>query len=215
MKPLIAALLCTLSCLPAWADSDLRPLNGWAPKGWRIIKQATGDLNGDGAKDAAVIFEEVNPANIKKNDRMGSEQLNTNPRKLVVLFGEQGLYRLAAESDDLVPPENVEYSPCLADPLNQLTISKGMLRLVLTEWLSCGGWSVTSTTYTYRFDGTGMRLIGQDESSFMRNSGEKSTTSTNYLTGKRKITTGLNEFEQSRPQTTWENIGPQEPQYLN
>ncbi|MFZ4552537.1 MAG: hypothetical protein ACOYNB_12010 [Aquabacterium sp.] len=215
MKPWLVTLLCTLACVNAWADDDLRPLKAWAPKGWRLIKQASGDLNGDGIKDAAVIFEDTDPANIKKNDRMGSEQLNTNPRKLIVLLGEQGLFKRVAESDSLVPPENTEVSPCLADPLSDLTINKGTLRLQLTEWLSCGGWSVTTTSYTYRFDGSGLRLIGEDESSFMRNSGEKSITSTNYLTGKRKITTGLNEFEKSRPQTTWENIGPQEPQYLN
>lgn len=205
----IIAFLHTAAC----AD-EFRSLKDWVPKGWRTIKEVTGDLNGDGIKDVVVIFEEDNPKNKKDNTGLGSDILNTNLRTIVVLLGERDQYKKIAENMTFVPPESDEESPCLADPLSDVRIQKGILRVTLTEWLSCGSWSVTSYTYTFRYDGIGMQLIGKDESSYMRNSGEKSEISTNYLTSKRKTTTGLNEFNKSKPKTTWEVLKNEPPKYL-
>lgn len=214
MKKLLLILFSGSLAFPAYCASGLRALSDWTPKGWKVIKEVTGDLNGDNIKDVVVIYEEDNPHNKKKNEGLGSNVINTNPRTIVVLLGENGLYRKLAENTGFIPPEGDEDNPCLADPLSDIKIQNNMLKVTLSEWLSCGSWSVTRNTYTFRFDGKGMQLIGRDESSFMRNSGEKNETSTNFLTGKRKSTTGLNEFGKSKPQTRWDSIKKEPLKYL-
>jgi ABC-type microcin C transport system duplicated ATPase subunit YejF len=61
-----------------------------------------------------------------------------------------------------------------------------------------------------------LRLIGSEESSFTRNQGDMTLTSTNHLTGKRKVTSGLNAFtdQPSHPKITWEELESKKPLYL-
>jgi hypothetical protein len=67
-----------------------------------------------------------------------------------------------------------------------------------------------------KLEGSRTRLIGQEVDTFYRNSGEKTQVSTNYLTGKIKRTSGLNEFDEneSHPKITWEELESKKPLYL-
>jgi hypothetical protein len=71
-------------------------------------------------------------------------------------------------------------------------------------------------TFKFRLEKGRMRLIGAEEDSYSRSLGDKMLTSTNYLTGKRKVTSGLNQFddEPSRPKVTWEELESKKPLYL-
>lgn len=154
-----------------------------------MIKQAKGDLNGDGVADLAVVFEEDNPTNIKKSKALLAPfPINTNPRTLVVLFAEAGGYRKVVENKTLVPPEGDMETPCLEDPLSSVTIRNGVLKLDFAHFLNCASWSASRAVYTFRYDGTGLRMIGKHLSTGMRHTGGDATTdSSNYLTGKRKL----------------------------
>ncbi len=167
----------------------------FVPQGWAVLETASGDLNRDGKIDAALIIQQNNPNNIKSHDGLGSDRLNLNPRKLLILFQTAQSYQLITENDSL-PTENDEESPCLADPLEDggLSITKGLLKINLHYWLSCGSWYVTNNSYTFRYQNNNLGLIGFDSNDFHRASGDITEKSINFSTGKVKTTTGKNEF---------------------
>ena len=64
-------------------------INGFVPKGWKTVLSAKGDLNNDKLEDVAIIIEKTDKANIVKNENLGSEYLNLNPRIFLVLFKQK------------------------------------------------------------------------------------------------------------------------------
>lgn len=218
MKTAIAVLGMWALCGFAGAQEVVRPLQAWTPPGWKSIQQDTGDLDRDGVDDVVIVLEQDDPANIKANDGLVSPQLNTSPRALLVLFADHGGYRKVVENRTLVPTEGSSEEPCLDDPLAEVAIGNGTLKLVFERSLSCGGWATSKVAYTFRHDGKGMRLIGRDISTFMRNSGEETMDSINYLTGRRKLINGMyvaGEDGLERDLTPrWQRLPKSEPRYL-
>ena len=207
-------ILIFLSCLtlPVCAAD----FAAYVPQGWKMLKSAKGDLNGDGKADAVLVLQKQDKANIIKNDGMGVPELDTNPRMLKVLFKQADGYKTAVENTTLIPPESDKEVPCLADPFSDVSVDKGRLKIKLEHWLSCGSWWSGTQDYTFRYENKRLRLIGYDYSSYHRASGEIEAYSDNYLTGKRKTTTGGNMFEPSedRPKSRWEKL-KEKPYYLD
>nr|WP_252718198.1 hypothetical protein [uncultured Acinetobacter sp.] len=195
-----------------FASSDQKNYQQFIPKDWKIIEIARGDLNHDGMEDIVLVIEENNRKNIIHNNGFGSPNLNTNPRALLVLFKIAQGYQLISKNKKL-PSENDADSPCLADPLDDgaVTIAKGILKINLHYWLSCGSWYVTNNTFSFRYQNQGFKLIGFDQMSFHRASGEKSSLSINFSTGKMKKTTDKNEFEENTQpaKVEWKNLKKQ------
>ena len=208
-----AAILLAVALMLPPACGSAQPTAGRAfiPEGWRAITEASGDLNGDGLPDKAMVLESTDPAYGHSNEgNMGPDTVLYAPRQLLVLFGEKdGRYRLAAKNtQDFIPPQNDAESPCLADPLLQdgdMAISKGLLRISLNYWLSCGSWYVSRYDFVFRFQGGRFQLIGLDESSFHRASGDRSSASINLSTGRRKDVSGTNisDDDDSKAKTAW------------
>ncbi len=197
------------------ANSD--PYARWVPAGWKLIRSVTGDLDRDGRADAVLVLEQADPANRRKNDGLGAPELNLNPRSLVVLLHTASGFRKVADVDQFLPSEHDDGSTCLDDPLQEggVGIARGLLRIDLHYWLSCGSYGVTHRTFSFRYDGGRFRLIGADVWAFMRSSGARSEISINYLSGREKVTTGLNEFEPPKPKILWRNIRTQKLWYLD
>ena len=188
----------------AWAKAETESTlqasyTSFVPKNWKILEKVEGDLNQDAQADIALIIEDTNPKKFIKNERLGSDVLNTNQRKLLVLLKQKNAYQLAATNHSL-PTEGDIVSPCLADPLGEteaLSIRKGLLKVHLHYWLSCGSWYVTNHTYTFRHQDRAFQLIGYDVDDFHRASGDQTARSINFMTGKVKSTTGENMFAES------------------
>jgi len=178
-----AIIVLLLLSTPAFCKTpDTLAWKEWVPAGWKIIHSATGDLNQDGRSDAVLVLEEDNPANRKSNDGLGDSVLNLNPRRLVILFQTASGYQKVASTDRFLPSENDADCLCLADPVGDrnIHVSRGLLKIGLLYWVSCGSWGVTHRTFTFRYENNCFRLIGLDVSEFMRNSGESSEYSINY-----------------------------------
>ncbi|MND55792.1 hypothetical protein D3C80_468840 [compost metagenome] len=188
----------------AWAKAETETTlktsyQSFVPKNWKILEKAQGDLNQDGQADIALIIEDTNPDNLIVNAGLGSNVLNVNERKLLVLLKQANGYQLAS-SNSTLPTEGDAESPCLADPLGEteaLSIQKGVLKVHLHYWLSCGSWYVTNHIYTFRYQDRAFKLIGYDVNDFHRASGDITARSINFMTGKVKSTTGENEFAES------------------
>jgi len=183
----------------------------FVPKGWKVIYRAKGDLNKDHLSDEAIIIQNTNPKNLIKNDGMGRDTLNVNPRMLLVLIKTSGNYSLLAQNTNFIPTENDVENTCLADPLQEtgaVSIKNGVLILSYQYWSSCGSYGVSNVDYTFRFQNQKMELIGYQTGNYSRSSGEESTTSLNFSTRKKSETSGGNMFSDktNKPKTVWKKF---------
>lgn len=201
----------------AQSDDPIIPASGlnvqvFIPKGWKKILESTGDLNKDGLADKAIVIENMDARNVIANESFGPKQLNLNYRILLVLFKTSAdSYQLAVKNYGFIPSENQEESPCLADPLmpeGGISIEKGLLIIHYQYFYSCGSWHITNKDYTFRFQQQKFLLIGYDDYSLHRSSGDQYITSINFLTKKRSDTTGGNEFneKENKAKTIWKTI---------
>jgi hypothetical protein len=172
---------------PAIADGA-KMLEGFVPPGWRLEERALGDLNQDGIGDAALVIQMARPSNRIALSWNPDSRYNTNPRMLLVAFGRKdGGYRLAAANHKIIPRlEN----PNQDDPFDEIKIVAGTLRVKMHLFMSAGGWQMGGSTYTFRWQDGGFKLIGFDRDFVMRNSGETEEVSINYLTGRKELKRG-------------------------
>ena len=184
-----------------------KTVNDFIPKGWKEILTTNGDLNRDKLEDTVIVIEKEDKKNIKKNDGFGPEELNLNPRILLVLFKQKdGTYILASKNDKgFIQSENDEENPTLMDTLNGINIKNNILRINFSYFLSAGSWWTSTNVYIFRFQNNVFELIGYESNAYMRNTGEEERTSINFSTNKAKITTGGNIFEEkeNNPKDEW------------
>jgi len=185
--------------LPAQARTQA----GLVPKGWTVETESHGDLNGDGAPDLMLVLHMNDPANVITNDGLGTRELDTNPRILVVAFAEKATKKasLALASHTLIPRHT---NPLMDDPLEAAAIVKGTVQVSLSFWMSAGSWSTSQTKFTFRYQDGCFKLIGYDSTETKRNTGEMSTVSVNYLTRKVKVTKGS--IENDRTTVSWKTV---------
>ena len=176
------ALLAPKLSMPAFASTAA----AFVPEGWRVDRELRGDLNRDGRVDLVAVLKGNDPRCVVQIDDR-SEPLDTNPRMLLVAFGSEAGFRLLLANSAVIP--RVE-DPYMDDPLNDLAIRGGVLRLGLSSWRSMGGWTTFSSTLSFRWDGRRMRLIGFDRETLQRNTGETETLSVNYSTGRARVVIG-------------------------
>ena len=208
LRPRYLLLLAFLAAPSFAASSD--PFAQWVPSGWKVIAKDEGDLNRDGIDDVVLVTEETNPANFKKKPEgsLGPDILNLNPRRLIILLRSSSGLNETLRRDDLLPSENAEDMGCLDDPLANggVSIARGNLVIELQDSRSCGSYGVVKEKFTFRNQGTRFQLIGYDRNESSRSTGERSEYSTNYVTGKKKITTGLNDFRDLKAKVSWKML---------
>jgi hypothetical protein len=184
----------------------------FVPKNWKVIAKTQGDLNADKVDDLVLVIEDTNKENFISNDGLGETTLNTNPRFLLVLFkNSENKFYLDKKNKIAIHPEGDIESTCLEDPFlsgKGIQISRGLLKLSLRYFLSCGSWEINVNDYTFRFQNNQFVLIGYDTFSIHRSSGEIEESSYNFLTKKKSITKGENEFfpKKSKAKTQWYKI---------
>lgn len=158
--------------------------DAFVPTGWRLEFDTRGDLDRDGREDLVLVLRMNDPANIVKNEGLGAQAFDTNPRMLMVAFAGAGGYRRVLEDHALIPrPDN----PVMDDYLDggdAVVVRRGALTVRLHLWASAGSWFTGNTSLTFRHQDGCFRLIGHDSFGLHRASLEATTTSINYLSGK-------------------------------
>jgi hypothetical protein len=186
---------------PNLPKSAARPAD-FIPAGWKIMGEAEGDLNGDKRTDFALVIKANEKKFLNKNDGLGGEVFDTNPRILAVLFWENDRYKLAVQSNSfIVLPD----APTMEEPFQAIKIENGVLRLDFVIWYSAGSWGMSTHIYRFRFQNGTFALIGADETETQRNTGEMETRSYNFLTGKVKTTSG-NISGKPKDKVQWRNF---------
>ena len=196
-----------------------KTVNDFIPKGWKKILTTNGDLNKDKLEDTVIVIEEEDKKNIKKNDGFGPEELNLNPRILLVLFKQKdGTYILASKNDKgFIKSEGNDDNPALMDTLDDIIIKNNVLKIVFNYFMSAGSWWTSTNVYIFRFQNNVFELIGYESNAYMRNTGEEEGTSINFSTNKAKITTGGNIFEEkeNNPKDEWRYLKFEKKYILN
>ena len=186
----------------------------YLPAGWKVIKLVKGDLNADGMADLVFVREETDPKKITKRD--DGYEFNGNPRTVVVLLAEKEGYRKVGEYPKFIPPAYTFEFDNYLDRFKDIGVAKGVITIEFDWFATAGTWWTSQESFKFRIEAGKLRLIGMEESSFARNQGEMTLKSTNHLTGKRKITTGMSAFEDqpNRPKISWEDLESRKPIYL-
>jgi hypothetical protein len=180
-------------------DSDV-----FAPNGWAMETQVTGDLDKDGDDDVVFVLHETNPANVLKNEGLGTNELDTNPRILGVGFREGTGYRLVLQNATLIPRHT---EPVLDDAFaadGGLEVARGAFAVTLTSFSSAGSWEAGSAKLTFRWQNGRFELIGWERSSVQRNTGATVDTSANFSNGMLEVSTGS--IENDAKKTTKKKI---------
>jgi hypothetical protein len=199
MKPFLLCLL-ALPCAAAHAQ-PLTPaaiptrgasLQALVPRGWKIEKRVSGDLNRDRVLDAALVLVENKP--IKGADGNPSAR----ERALVVALKRGSAWRRVGVNTRLLPGTRGggAFYGVVETPVD-VQIQHDILAVNQEG----GSREIWNYTHLFRFDARSnrMRLIGVDETTNDRLSGDYSSQSTNYLTGVRKTTQGkANESSSTR-----------------
>lgn len=169
-------------------------LDAFVPPGWRLEHRERGRLDGDDLEDALLVLRMDAPTNVVDNTGFGPDRFDSNPRMLVAVVGEvDGSWRRVMANHVLVPrPEAPVMDDFLSgDASSALTIRPNRTwSVALHSWASAGTWSTRSVGYTFRLEDDCMRLIGYDEMHMHRGSGEITTTSANYLSGRAWVQPG-------------------------
>jgi hypothetical protein len=159
----------------------------FAPKGWLVEAKATGDLNGDGLLDAALVLHQNNPKNWVSPPWAPTTRFNSNPRMLVVLFGAAKGYDLALANHVLIPRvENANQE----QPFDGIKIENGLLKLKMHLFFDAGGYRVGRWGFAFRWQGNGFKLVNFDRDSVIKKTGDTEVISIDYQAGRKDVTTG-------------------------
>lgn len=176
----------------------------FVPKGWSILGKASGDLNGDKVIDEALVVR-ANIAKYKqKNSGLGTKDYDTNPRLLLVLLknADGSGYRLADQTKNIVA--GADY-PTMDEPFEKVAIKSGVLEIFVQSFYNAGSWSASNTVYKFQYkDGTFV-LIGAEHDEVQRNTGEESSYSYNFLSGKVRIASKTIESNLAK-RVSWKRI---------
>jgi len=160
-----------------------KTVEAFVPRGWTVESRATGDLNGDGRPDVAMLLHDADPKNvIDGRPANGPEHFDTNPYMLVVLLASaEGGYDLALQNHTFVG--RPEY------PVNQgrdVAINRGAL---IVGFVVSWGAQDFEPRFRFRLQDKHLMLIGYDYIGAAH--GEYLSMGVNMLTGRVEETGGI------------------------
>jgi hypothetical protein len=203
-KKLFIALLFSLFAIGGMEAQSLKQQGTGAddivPQGWSH-SEAMGDLNKDGIADLAVMAT----PNFKEKMKIRDDgyEYNFNQPILAIYFGTAGgQLRLWKQYDEVLPANEDEF--CSYDISMEIT-SRGVLNFSVQLWCSMGSYGTSTNRYSYRFQDGDFFLIGKEEESAQRNTGEVEVNSENYLTWKRQVRKS-NFTKKAPPREKWSRL---------
>lgn len=146
--------------------------------------EVMGDMNKDGVADMALM-------------------VHFNQPVFAIYFGTaDGKLKLWKEYGRLLPANEDE------DCTNNFTFEinrRGVLTITIQPECSQGSYTTDISRYCYRFQNGDFFLIGKENESIQRNTGEAELISENYLTWKRQVKTS-NVFSDATPTEKWTRL---------
>lgn len=147
-----------------------KSIDAFIPKGWKLIRETSGDLNKDGLEDIAGVIELVKDYEINIED--------APPRILFIAFKEKDVYHLSIQTDKAILRSDM--GGVWGDPFDNISVDRGSI-LITFYGGSNYRWG---QVFRFRFQNNGWYLIGATIYSRCTGSGEESNEDYNLLTGK-------------------------------
>jgi hypothetical protein len=148
-----------------------KTLKDFVPAGWKVLKQAEGDLNKDGVPDAVLALASI-------QEDASAEEAMEAPRPLLILLKQaDGSFVLSGSHPDFILCKMC--GGVFGDPLEGVKIERGTV--VVTHY--GGSNQKWGTTHRFRFQDGDWYLIGQTEMSRNGLTGEHHETDKNLVTG--------------------------------
>lgn len=206
----LSAFFCTTAFAETMTPKDLKPIATHIPENWQAIALATGDMNKDKQTDYAVVIQATDKEKIIKPEEYTPE-LNTNPKQLLIIWGEkEGSGKLAYMDSDIIPTRDPEI-PNMMEPFQGISISKkGVLTIHHQIFMSMGRWEMQNMHFLLRYQDKAFKLIGYDHETMHRASGMFEKHSYNLLTQKQQTVSGSmsspkhkEKWQAFKPRKTW------------
>jgi hypothetical protein len=183
-----------------------RSIEGFLPWQWRVELKVSGDLNGDGRDDVALVLRAIDERNIVDMRRQGGpDNYDTNPRILMVAFANAvDGYNLALENHTLIARTT---EPSAQDPLDPDGVQQGGVAIkngTLQVTLGYFGGNMGHLTYTFRYEKGAFKLIGYDGVDVERSKGVISQISMNYST--RRMSRSVGSISDDKNKVTWTKL---------
>ena len=202
MKKLLSTMilcLCAISISAQALKQQGASAEQIVPEGWEH-EEALGDLNKDGVKDLVVLAKPNFKENMQTRD--DGYEYNFNPYILAIYFGQaEGDFKQWKQYENLFEPD----SEWTTNDVDVEITERGTLNISTSFFASAGSYGTNQTKYTFRFQNGDFYLIGKESTDMMRNTGEMTTVSENYLTWKRQ-TIKDNAFEDVVKKETWSKL---------
>ncbi|GHU05925.1 hypothetical protein FACS1894158_10510 [Betaproteobacteria bacterium] len=195
---------------------DIKPTvtkaEDFVPEGWKLHSITYGDLNQDGGKDAVLVIQETDEKKIIPNNKNRwngwKDELNTNPRTLLIAFKNGNTYKLALKNEEILPSQDDADSQYLNDdPLNENRgggIEITAKNTLVIRFQGFNPESIYRDSYTFRYQNNRFELIGLDIHSQLRENTAK--ISINYSTGKKLTITENLADNSTKPVKKWSHI---------
>lgn len=175
----------------------------FVPKGWTILGKATGDLNGDKLSDEVLVIRGTTAKYRQANTGMGTNEFDTNPRLLLVLLkSPNGGYRLVEQTKNIVAGADW---PTMDEPFEKVVVKNNVLEIYVQSFYNAGSWSASNTVYKFQYKDGVFVLIGAEHDEVQRNTGEESSYSYNFLTGKIRVASKTIESNLAK-RVSWKKI---------
>ena len=196
---LLVAALVSLSAMAQNLKTNGNLPDELIPATWEKVT-ATGDLDGDGIADLAIIAKPDYKEHLKVRD--DGYVYNFNQPILAIYRGNaSGSFTLWKRYDEAVIGN--------PDEFNFITHSIGItsrqvLKIGIEHFSSAGSYGTSKSSYLFRYQSGDFFLIGEDCEEMSRNTGEVVTVSKNYLTGKQcRTVSGAFVDSDIRPSEKW------------
>lgn len=169
------------------------------PKGFKLFEKTVGDLNNDGVEDCVLMIKGTDKSKFFNHEFRG--ELDRNRRGLIILFKKGNHYHQVFKNETCFSSENEEGGVYYAPEL-LVSAEKGKLFVHYAHG-RYGSW-----TYTFQYRNSDFYLIGYDSKD---HNGPTliSSTSINYLTGKKHVKDNINGDNPNADEIfkeTWTNL---------
>lgn len=176
----------------------------FAPSGWKIVRTAKADFDGDGHPDLLLILRQQDAAKIRPLNERTQETLDANPYRIAAALFDpvRRDYRLVAEDDTLISRND---DAGFADPFNAVDVGRGRFTIKLARLPNLAGQDAERRSFTFRYQDGGFRLVGLDVDTARPDEGKYTARSVNYLTHRMKVEDGPT-GDETVAVTKWRNL---------
>lgn len=195
MAPAINRLI-FITALLAFATSAHADITSeWTEKGWTVLFEAKGDLNGDKDADHVAVVEAPQGETTPENSCDGADDYSdAATRRLIIAFDDGGGGQAISADEPRVVLRR-DQGGVFGDPLEDLAIENGA---VVIRHYGGSRWR-WGNTLRFRYDDSDWRLIGMTEFWLDSLSGSNVEYDYNPLTGKMARTVEINEELDGEP----------------